>query len=194
MIAGIEGTVVRRGTDFLVVRAGGLHYKVSVSPQTLAAVGVVGSAVELCTYLQVREDLLQLFGFATADEQDLFEQLLNVSGIGPKGALGLVGFLPPAALRQAIQAGDVERLRRAPGIGAKTAQRLVLELRGKLAPGVAGVAPAGSPAAALADALSALGSSPAEVEAAVTYLKGVDLPLEELLRRALTFLAEQARR
>ncbi|MGH2470572.1 MAG: Holliday junction branch migration protein RuvA, partial [Chloroflexota bacterium] len=132
MIAGIEGTVVRRGTDFLVVRAGGLHYKVSVSPQTLAAVGVVGSAVELCTYLQVREDLLQLFGFATADEQDLFEQLLNVSGIGPKGALGLVGFLPPAALRQAIQAGDVERLRRAPGIGAKTAQRLVLELRGKL--------------------------------------------------------------
>jgi holliday junction DNA helicase RuvA len=149
--------------------------------------------VELCTYLYVREDALQLFGFVSSEEQDLFEQILNVSGIGPKGALALVGSMPAAALRQAIQAGDVDRLKRAPGVGAKTAQRLVLELRGKLAPGVAGVAPSGSPEAELAEALGALGSTPAEIELAVNYLRGIELPVEERLRRALQFLAEGAR-
>jgi holliday junction DNA helicase RuvA len=193
MIAGLSGTVLRRGVDHLIVNVGGVHYRASVSPQTLSTVGPEGSAVELCTYLYVREDALQLFGFVSSEEQDLFEQILNVSGIGPKGALALVGSMPAAALRQAIQAGDVDRLKRAPGVGAKTAQRLVLELRGKLAPGVAGVAPSGSPEAELAEALGALGSTPAEIELAVNYLRGIELPVEERLRRALQFLAEGAR-
>ena len=100
--------------------------------------------------------------------------------------------MQPEALRQAIQAGNIDALKRVPGIGAKTAQRLILELKGKLAPGIAEIATAGSPEAELADALSALGYSPGETASAVGYLKGLDLPLEERLRRALRFFAEGA--
>ncbi|HEY8692560.1 MAG TPA: Holliday junction branch migration protein RuvA, partial [Chloroflexota bacterium] len=130
MIAGLEGTVVRRGADYVIVNVGGVHYRAAVSPQTLA--GLEGPRVKLATYLHVREDALQLYGFASPEEEELFEQILNVSGIGPKGALALVGAMAPAALHQAIQAGNVDVLKRVPGIGAKTAQRLILELKGKL--------------------------------------------------------------
>jgi Holliday junction DNA helicase RuvA len=188
MIAGLEGRIVRRGGDYVVVNVGGVHYKATVSPQTLAA--LEGEQASLATYLYVREDALQLYAFASAEEQELFEQVLNVSGIGPKGALALVGAMAPAALRQAIQAGNVDALKRVPGIGAKTAQRLILELKGKLAPGIAELAPAGSPEAELAEALGALGYGPAEVASAVSYLRGVDVPVEERLRRALRFFAE----
>jgi Holliday junction DNA helicase RuvA len=190
VIAGLEGSVVRRGADYVILNVGGVHYKATVSPQTLA--GLESDRVQLATYLYVREDALQLYGFASIEEQELFEQVLAVSGIGPKGALALTGSMPPATLRQAIEAGNVDALKRVPGIGAKTAQRLVLELRGKLAPGVAEIAPSGSPEAELADALNALGYSPAETAHAVDYLKGLDLPLEERLRRALRFFAEGA--
>ncbi len=190
MIAGLEGRIVRRGGDYVVVNVGGVHYKAMVSPQTLSA--LEGEHASLATYLYVREDALQLYGFASPEEQELFEQVLNVSGIGPKGALALVGAMAPAALRQAIQAGNVDVLKRVPGIGAKTAQRLILELKGKLAPGIAEIAPAGSPEAELAQALGALGYGPAEVASAVSYLRGVDLPVEERLRRALRFFAEGA--
>ncbi len=190
MIAGLEGRIVRRGGDYVVVNVVGVHYKAMVSPQTLSA--LEGEHASLATYLYVREDALQLYGFASPEEQELFEQVLNVSGIGPKGALALVGAMAPAALRQAIQAGNVDVLKRVPGIGAKTAQRLILELKGKLAPGIAEIAPAGSPEAELAQALGALGYGPAEVASAVSYLRGVDLPVEERLRRALRFFAEGA--
>ena len=187
MIAGIEGSVVRRGTDYVVLNVGGVHYKATVAPQTLA--GLEGDRVQLATYLYVREDALQLYGFASVEEEELFEEVLAVSGIGPKSALALVGSMAPSALRQAIQAGSVDVLKRVPGIGAKTAQRLILELKGKLAPGVAEIAPTGSPEAELAEALNALGYSPAETASALGYLKGLDLPLEERLRRALRFFA-----
>ncbi len=190
MIAGLSGSLVRRGADYAVVNVNGVHYRVLVSAQTAA--GLEGERVELTTFLHVREDLLQLYGFGSVEEQELFEQVLQVSGIGPKGALALVGSMAPAALRQAIQAGNVDMLKRVPGIGAKTAQRLILELKGKLAPGVAEIAPRGSPEAELAEALSALGYSPSETASAVGYLRGLDLPLEERLRRALRFFAEGA--
>ncbi|HLG72040.1 MAG TPA: Holliday junction branch migration protein RuvA [Chloroflexota bacterium] len=187
MIAGIEGSVVRRGADYVVLNVGGVHYKATVAPQTLA--GLESDRVQLATYLYVREDALQLYGFASVEEEELFEEVLAVSGIGPKSALALVGSMAPSALRQAIQAGSVDVLKRVPGIGAKTAQRLILELKGKLAPGVAEIAPTGSPEAELAEALNALGYSPAETASAIGYLKGLDLPLEERLRRALRFFA-----
>jgi len=187
MIAGIEGSVVRRGADYVVLNVGGVHYKATVAPQTLA--GLESDRVQLATYLYVREDALQLYGFASVEEEELFEEVLAVSGIGPKSALALVGSMAPSALRQAIQAGSVDVLKRVPGIGAKTAQRLILELKGKLAPGVAEIAPTGSPEAELAEALNALGYSPAETASALGYLKGLDLPLEERLRRALRFFA-----
>jgi len=190
MIAGIEGTVVRRGADYVIVNVGGVHYRAAVSPRTLA--GLEGPRVQLATYLYVREDALQLYGFASLEEEELFEQILNVSGIGPKGALALVGSMAPDALGQAIHAGNVDALKRVPGIGAKTAQRLILELKGKLPLDIAEIAPAGSPEAELAEALMGLGYSAGETAAAASYLRGVDLPLEERLRRALRFFAEGA--
>jgi len=192
VIAGLEGVIVRRGGDYVVVNVGGVHYRASVSTQTLAGLGAEGAQVQLSTYLHVREDALQLYGFRSAEEQELFEQFLNVSGIGPKSALALAGAMPADALRQAIQAGNVDLLKRVPGIGIKTAQRLVLELKGKLAPGIVALGPAGSPEAELADALAGLGYSAGEIAAAVSYLRGVDLPLEERLRRALRYFAEGA--
>jgi holliday junction DNA helicase RuvA len=188
MIAGLEGNVIRRGADFLILNVHGVHYRVAVSPRTLSS--LAGEQVVLSTYMYVREDTLQLYGFATADEQELFEQVLNVSGIGPKGALALVGSMAPTALRLAIQAGNVDLLKRAPGIGAKTAQRLILELKGKLAPGILEIAPKGSPEGDLADALTGLGYSASETAEAVAYLRGLELPVEERLRRALRFFAE----
>jgi holliday junction DNA helicase RuvA len=190
VIAGLEGTIVRRGADYVIVNVGGVHYRAAVAPQTLA--GLEGPQVQLATYLHVREDALQLFGFGSLEEEELFEQVLNVSGIGPKGALALVGSMAPDALRQAIQAGNVDTLKRVPGIGAKTAQRLILELKGKLPAGMTDIAPAGSPEAELAEALAGLGYSASETAAAASYLRGLDLPLEERLRRALRFFAEGA--
>lgn len=192
MIAGLSGTLLRRGGDYVVLDVNGVHYKASVSGQTLASLGAEGERVQITTFLHVREDIMQLYGFRSAEEQELFEQVLNVSGIGPKGALALVGSMPPARLRETIQAANIDVLKRVPGIGAKTAQRLVLELKGKLAPDIAQLAPTGSPEAELADALSGLGYSASEVSAAVNYLKGLDLPLEERLRRALRYFAEGA--
>ena len=192
MIAGLSGTLVRRGTDYVVLDVQGVHYRASVSPRTLASVGAEGQRVQLSTFLHVREDILQLYGFCSSEEQELFEQFLNVSGIGPKGALALAGSMSPAQLRQTIQAGNVDVLKRLPGIGVKTAQRLVLELKGKLAQDIAEIAPSGSPEAELASALSGLGYSGSEVAAAVNYLKGLELPLEERLRRALRYFAEGA--
>lgn len=174
----------------MVIDVSGVHYKVSVSPQTLSAIGVEGERVQLSTFMYVREDILQLYGFRSAEEQDLFERTLSVSGIGPKNALALVGSLGAEALRQAIANADVDLLKRVPGIGLKTAQRLVLELKGKLVPGIADIAPAGSPEGELADALAGLGYSASEVTSAVNYLKGAEMPLEERLRRALRFFVE----
>jgi Holliday junction DNA helicase RuvA len=116
--------------------------------------------------------------------------MLTVGGIGPKNALALVGALGADGLRQAIANADVDFLKRVPGIGLKTAQRIVLELKGKLVPGIADIAPAGSPEGELADALSGLGYSASEVASAVTYLKGVEMPLEDRLRSALRFFVE----
>ena len=189
MIAGVAGPVLRRGSDYVILDAGGVHYKIIVSPQTLAGIGSESAHVQLSTYLYVREDVMQLFGFGSLEEQELFEQVLTVSGIGPKGALALVGSMPPEALKQAIFSGNVDLLKKSPGIGAKTAQRLVLELKGKLPAGVIPMAPAGTPQADLADALTGLGYSATEVQAASHYLKGIDLPVEELLRRALQYFA-----
>ncbi|MBV9120132.1 MAG: Holliday junction branch migration protein RuvA [Chloroflexi bacterium] len=193
MIAGLSGKLLRRGPDHAVIDVHGVHYRVSVSPRTLGALGAEGDEVSVTTYMYVREDNLQLFGFKETAEQDLFEQVLNVSGIGPKSALALVGSMAPAQLSQAIQSGNVDVLKRLPGIGVKTAQRLILELKGKLAPGLIEAAPAGSPQAELAGALGALGYSATEIASAVEYLRGVELPLEERLRRALRYFAEGSR-
>jgi len=179
VIARLRGVVVARTTAGLIVDVGGVGYLVAATPRVRAG---VGEETTVETYLHVREDALQLYGFASVDERELFESLLGVSGVGPKVALAIVSGSTPDELRRAIAREDTARFEAIPGIGRKTAQRVVLELREKLAvPGVAGTA---SGSLLARDALVELGWSVVDAERA---LAGVDeaLPVEEQVRAAL---------
>jgi Holliday junction DNA helicase RuvA len=132
MIAGLKGTVDEKGRDHVVVDVHGVCYHVSVPGSTLAHLGAVGDAVSLRTYLYVREDTIQLYGFQTAEEKASFERLLSVTGIGPRGALAFLTQFSPAELAGAIERRDAAALTRVKGIGRKTAERLLVELTGKL--------------------------------------------------------------
>lgn len=132
MIARLTGTLLAKHVQRLVVDVAGVGYDVLVPLSTVYGLGEPGSAVTLRIHTHVREDALQLFGFATALEQTLFERLIAVSGIGPKLALAILSGIESAELVKAVRAADVARLTRIPGIGRKTAERLVIELRDRL--------------------------------------------------------------
>jgi holliday junction DNA helicase RuvA len=176
VIARLRGTVAARTAAGLVLDVGGVGYLLAATPRVGAR---VGEETTVETYLHVRDDALQLYGFATTDERDLFELLLGVSGVGPKVALAIVSGSTPAELRRAIARDDTARFEAIPGIGRKTAQRVVLELKEKLG----SVTPAGGSVLAR-EALVELGWSVVDAERA---LAGVDesLPIEEQVRSAL---------
>lgn len=205
MIAQLKGTLADKGLDAVVVDVGGVGYAVSISLNTLAVLPAVGQPVGLYTYLQVREDALQLYGFATPEERRAFELCIAVSGIGPKIALAVLSGLDARGLAKVITDGDVHRLKRVPGIGPKTAERLVLELRDKVgriganpeAGAARGEARAASRAGAggglaadVAIALGNLGYKPAEADRAAEAALAEDpaAPIEAVLRRALRLL------
>ena len=172
------------GPDGLVLDVGGVGYLLAVTPS--AARRASGAAeVVLETYLHVREDALQLYGFADAEERELFSHLLSVSGVGPKVALAIVSGSRPAELRRAIALEDTARFEAIPGIGRKTAQRVVLELKEKLAAGV-DIAPTGAPTSDLVarDALVELGYSLVDADRALADVDP-ELPAEERVRLAL---------
>lgn len=183
MISRLRGTPAGRSVDGLVLDVGGVGYLVNATPSVLRrAEGASEIAVE--TYLHVREDALQLYGFADPAERSLFVALLGVSGIGPKVALAVVSSAAAEELRRAIALRDAARFQAIPGVGKKTAERIVLELEGSLADAPA-AAPGGAPRELVArDALVELGYSIVEAEQA---LAGVDpeLPAEERVREAL---------
>ncbi len=195
-VARLRGTVEEKGADWVIVGVGGIGLLASV-PATAADALVIGAPAALYTYLHVREDALTLFGFATRDDLTLFEQLISVSGVGPRVALGLLSTLDYAQLTLAIAGGRVDVLRKVPGIGQKTAERLVLELRDKVTPPAAGsdAAGAAAPATKQADAdvvaaLMGLGYSQAEASQAAERLpRDADMPLEDRVRTALGFFA-----
>ena len=183
MISRLRGTPAGRTVDGLVVDVSGVGYLVSATPSVLRrAEGDVEVTVE--TYLHVREDALQLYGFADAAERALFVQLLGVSGIGPKVALAVVSSASPDELRRAIALRDAARFQAIPGIGKKTAERIVLELEGSLveADSPTGTAPSGELVAR--DALVELGYSVVEAEQALARIDP-ELPAEERVREAL---------
>ena len=183
MISRLRGAPAGRTVDGLVVDVGGIGYLVNATPSVLRrADGAAEVTVE--TYLHVREDALQLYGFADAAERGLFVQLLGVSGIGPKVALAVVSSASPQELQRAIALRDSARFQAIPGIGKKTAERIVLELEGSIG-AVAEISEPGAPRELVArDALVELGYSLVEAEQA---LAGVDpdLPTEERVREAL---------
>src|SRR5919204_433247 len=180
MISRLRGEVVARSPNGVVLDVGGVGYLVYPTASA-GRKAEPGDEVVLESYLHVREDTLQLYGFAEAGERELFEHLLAVSGVGPKVALAIVSGSPPAELRRAIALEDTARFEAIPGIGRKTAQRVVLELKEKL--GAAAVAPAPSRVGAR-DALVELGYSVVEAERALARVDP-ELPVEEQVRRAL---------
>ena len=186
MIARLRGRPVAWDADGLVLDVGGVGYRLLATP---AAVRKVEGAAEVVleTYLHVREDTLQLFGFADAEERELFAQLLAVSGVGPKVALAIVSGYSPRELRRAIVHEEAALFETIPGIGRKTAQRVVLELKEKLAPLVAVAEPARRERDAhlvARDALVELGYSVAEADERLARTDS-DLPPAERVRQAL---------
>jgi Holliday junction DNA helicase RuvA len=179
VISRLSGTVAARTPAGLVIDVGGVGYLVAATPRVN---GRLGDETTIETYLHVREDVLQLYGFATADERELFELLLGVTGVGPKVALAIVSGSSPEELRRAIVRDDTARFEAIPGIGRKTAQRVILELKEKLGPAM--VLPAGGGDLMARDALVELGWSLSDAERA---LAAVDesLPVEEQVRAAL---------
>lgn len=182
MIARLRGRPVARRSDGLVLDVGGVGYLVQATPSALRRAH--GTAeIELETYLHVREDALQLYGFAEAGERELFERLLSVSGIGPKVALAIVSGSPVAELRRAIAREDTARFEAIPGIGKKTAQRVVLELKGSLADRVEPNEERDTELVAR-DALVELGYSVVDADAALAHTDPA-LPPAERVRQAL---------
>ena len=192
MIVALEGILDSRGIDSAVVKVGPLSLLVYVPGSTLSRLGTVGDKVHLHTHLYVREDNLSFYGFASADELALFQNLISVSGIGPRAALAFLSTLNVDQLASAIVGGNVDLLTQVPGIGKKMAGRVVLELKGKLEKGWAGaVTPALTPDDAdVVAALTTLGYSLKEATQAVAGLpNAAELDLEEKVRLALRQLA-----
>lgn len=133
MYAYLKGKLIEKEEDNIVVEVGGIGYNIKMPAETASCLSGIGSEIKIYTYTSVREDAVWLYGFLTKDELQLFRQLISVSGIGPKGAQAVLSAIPAGDLRLAIFTGDVKRIAKAPGIGAKTAQRIVLDLKDKIA-------------------------------------------------------------
>jgi len=197
MIGSLRGTLVDRSArGEVVIEVGGVGYRATVAPATVAAVGQPGSAVMLHTHLHVREDALTLYGFLTRDDRDCFEALIGAHGVGPALALAILSVHGPAELRQALAEADIDALTLVPGVGRKTAARLLIELKsrldvGELAPeAVAAVVGADGRSARtdLREALAGLGYEADEIGAVLHELPA-DGEVEDLLRNALRLLA-----
>lgn len=194
MLYYLKGTVAHLAPNLAVMDCGGVGFACHTTSYTLSQLQA-GSEAKLYTYLNVREDAMELFGFASENERSCFQMLISVSGVGPKAALSVLSASTPEGLAAAIITGDEKTLTAAPGIGKKIAQRIILELKDKLAKGqlpaegerggmAVTVIPQDKTSEASA-ALAVLGYSAGEIAAA---LKGLDLealPLEEIIRQAL---------
>jgi Holliday junction DNA helicase RuvA len=190
MIGRIQGIVVEKNFPQVIVSCHGVGYEIDVPMSTFYPLPRTGEEVTLLTHLVVREDAHLLYGFLTAGERTAFRQLLKISGVGPKVALAVLSGLSVDDLAAAVTRGDAARLTKVPGIGKKTAERLVLELRDKV-PKVIGTAHAESPDGGgdVIGALLGLGYNEREAQAAVKQLPS-DLQLADAIRQALRLLAK----
>lgn len=193
MIAHLRGTVLERRPQGVVLDVNGVGYLV-VCTEATAARHPVGSQANLRIHTAVREDAIELFGFSSELEETLFQELLRVQGIGPRMAMGILSGGSPQEIAAAIAAGDLARLKKLPGVGKKTAERLVVDLRDRLAPFVGSLPPKVAPAPTtrsvdeLLVALEALGYRSAEAEQRAAFARkklGEEAPVEELVKEAL---------
>jgi len=190
MIAGLHGKLQALGSDWAIIDVGGIGFQVHMPTSTLSILGAIGEEVELHTHLHLREDNATLYGFATTEELGLFQTLIGVSGLGPKLALAMLSTMSVEKLIIAIATGNIDVLTVVPGIGKKTANRIILELKDKIGAGLIAL-----PAAQLAEentevlaALTSLGYSVSEATRAVASLPpSSDLSLEERIKLALQY-------
>ena len=190
MIAGLQGKLAARGVDWAIINVGGVGFQVYMPTSTLSVLGTIGEEVKLHTHLHLREDIAVLYGFATAEELGLFRSLISVSGIGPRIALAMLSAMDVDKLTMAIATRNTELLTEIPGIGNKTAERLILELKDKVGAGWATTAASRltQEDTEVIEALTALGYSVAEANRAVASLpKSSALSLEEKVRLALQY-------
>jgi len=188
VIATLQGTVTAKGDSFIIVETGGMGFKVHVPAPLLARRGIPGSQVQLYTHLHLRENEVSLYGFQTEEALSFFELLLGVSGIGPKVAIGVLSAGTVEALRRAVATGDVEYLIQMPGLGKKTAQRVILDLRGKLEAEDLVPAPPLSPVDEdVITALASMGYNRSEAREALASLPEEEMPVEERLLLALRY-------
>lgn len=185
MIGSIKGKIVLKMDKFLIVEANGVGYKVNVSPDTLSKAKKVGDEIMLWIHTHVREDALDLYGFLNHPELEFFEMLISVSGIGPKGALAILGLTSIETLRKAIGTGDTSYLTKISGIGKKTADKIVIELRDKMGTELEGTSLQGELDAM--EALKSLGYSQNESREALKKVSP-DLSTNAKIREALKIL------
>lgn len=201
MYAYIKGTVEAVEADRVIIENNNIGYNVYVPSGVMAGIGCIGQEVKLYTHLNVKEDAMTLFGFLTREDLELFRLLITVSGIGPKGAMGILGTLSADDLRFAIMAGDSKAISSAPGIGAKTAQKIIIELKDKLKPEDITSVSAAAPLSGMSDtesdivtdaamALTALGYSQTDAMRAIRKCDiSAEATAEELIKAALKKMA-----
>ena len=185
LISSVRGTLEGTGPDWADVSIGGITLRLNAPSPSVDAMGQVGSPVRLFTSLQVREDSLSLYGFESEEARQTFETLIGISGIGPRVALSILSIFKPEDLAGAVEAGDIKSFTAVPGVGRKTASRIVLELKGKLELDWSSAGTSTLDADAL-DALTALGYTPVEAREALSALPKDGSPTtEDKVRLAL---------
>jgi Holliday junction DNA helicase RuvA len=196
MITNIHGILEARKADSAIIRVGGFSLRVFAPALTLNTLGETGAEVSLHTHFHMREDGIALYGFANEEERDAFEQLIGVSGVGPKVALALLSVMDARTLFRAIAEGDEKRLALVPGVGKRTAERLVLELKRKL-PALAHISPAGVYSSSkmqseVLEALMGLGFSATEAQKALAKIpQDQEMTLEQQITYALRSFARE---
>lgn len=198
MYAYFKGKIAAKEPDLVIVEVNGIGYNIRISAGTASLLPPVGEEAKLYTYTSVREDAIALYGFLTKDDLDMFRLLIGVNGIGPKGGQSILSVMSPDDLRFAIVSGDAKMIARAPGIGAKTAQRIILDMRDKVS--LEDTLHAGAEAVRLdtsvsdsareaVEALTALGYGMTEAARAVKEVKGADqMAVEDILKASLKYL------
>lgn len=195
----LKGTLAMKREDLAVVDINGAGYRIVINPRTYESLPGIGEEIRLYTHLYLREEIAELYGFASESEQKTFKMLLTVSGVGPKAALAILSVMPPPSLAMCVVTNDAKAFTVAPGIGLKTAQRLILELKDKVKKeqreeSFIKLAQSAAPAVGLskfeeaADALSMLGYSNAEIAYALKDRDFKNTSLEDLIKEALRSL------
>lgn len=196
MISYIKGKLEAKNIDSVIIEVGGIGYKINMSTNSMDRLGETGAEVKVYTYMRVREDDISLFGFCTNEELKMFEQLLGVSGVGAKSALSILANISPSSFALAIITGDINTLKGLPGIGAKSAQRMILELKDKMKTQEAietevipvQVTAKNDKAKDAIEALQVLGYSRRDIELIMAKINTEELSVEEIIKQGLKYL------